>query len=360
MRHPEISSALTVFSLTAAERDKPSFASAVLAPLSEAIQSVRAADDDTAYALLEDRIGAGLWMRMPREARANQLALRMMQSRIIGEVSALSDLHPARKDSIRLANADQRAAEQDDPELVERLLKWLRETNRYSGLARDLFRPAPNFRALSVFMRKTLMTTEDFDRLIPALRARAFRVWQVSDLGVIRSLRDQIRTAVEDGVGYRVFVRNLQSTLDQSSLPRRPMWHAQTVYQTNVATAYADAKNAIINTPVAREMFPYRRYMTRGNSSVRPTHRALHGLVYPSDHAFWATYDPPWDYNCRCWTELVPESEAAAADVQRSLPDVPGNPEFTRSNPGAIPDTIDDDLSRALREEFERRVGEVQ
>lgn len=360
MKQPAIITALTRFALRSMAEDKPAFDASVIGPIRAALGSiVPTGEDELDLERLRDKFSLGLWQRMGagREDRADKLAVRMMQSQIIGQAFALQTLHPAREDALQMAHADERNATQADRAFLEKLLHWLQTTARFAGVTDDLFKPTPNFKALSALLRKTLLTSDEFDQLAVALKARAFRVWQVNDLGVIQSIRDQIRTALEDGTGYRTFVKTMQETLDKAGLPRRPMWHAQTVYQTNVATAYADAKNRIINTPVARAMFPFRRYMTRQNSAVRPTHAALHGLVYPSDHAFWATYDPPWDYNCRCWSELVPASQAR--DIQTTLPDVPAEPGFTRANPGAVPDTVDDDLASALRDEFDARVEAI-
>ena len=301
MNPPAIITALTAFSMRAMAADKPAFDASVLAPIRAALDALVPTDDDELdLERLRDKFSLGMWQRMGagREARAEQLAVRLMQAQIIGQAAALEPLHRVHGMGIRTAHADERNATQDDRALLDKLLKWLQSTARFTGVTEDMFKLAPNFKALSALLRKTLLTSDEFDQLSAALKARAFRVWQVNDLGVIQSVRDQIRTALEDGTGYRTFVKTMQETLDKAGLPRRPMWHAMTVYQTNVATAYADAKNRIINTPVARAIFPFRRYMTRNNSSVRPTHAALHGLVYPSDHEFWATYDPPWDYNC--------------------------------------------------------------
>ncbi len=48
-------------------------------------------------------------------------------------------------------------------------------------------------------------------------------------------------------------------------------------------------------------------YQTVGDSSVRPAHRLLDGVIKPKNHSFWNTHYPPNGYGCRCEVISTPD-----------------------------------------------------
>lgn len=63
------------------------------------------------------------------------------------------------------------------------------------------------------------------------------------------------------------------------------------------------------------------KYITVGDSRVRPGHRKLNGVKKKKGHPFWKTYYPPNGYKCRC---DVTEAEGAETDDKFIRPfDVP-------------------------------------
>lgn len=50
-----------------------------------------------------------------------------------------------------------------------------------------------------------------------------------------------------------------------------------------------------------KNIFPYLRYKSQGDSRVRPAHIKLHDVVRHIDDPFWDTYYPPNGWKCRCY-----------------------------------------------------------
>ncbi|MDO4693056.1 MAG: phage minor head protein [Eikenella sp.] len=72
----------------------------------------------------------------------------------------------------------------------------------------------------------------------------------------------------------------------------------ETVYRTNMQSAFMAGRWQELQDNKAH--MPYLQYTAVMDSRTRPRHRALHGLVYHIDDAFWDAFYPPNGYNCRC------------------------------------------------------------
>src|SRR4030042_1976036 len=91
-------------------------------------------------------------------------------------------------------------------------------------------------------------------------------------------------------------------------------WHRETVFRTNVLSAYGAGHWE--QAQEIRSLRPYARYSAVMDGRTRPSHAALHGLIYPLDHPFWRTYWPPWDYNCRCFAVTLSQWEVEQGGLQ--------------------------------------------
>lgn len=86
----------------------------------------------------------------------------------------------------------------------------------------------------------------------------------------------------------------------------------QTEYDTCIATATQSARWQEFKAQ--KNMFPFLRYQTAGDDSVRDEHRILDGVTKRVDDPFWKTYYPPNGWNCRCEAIQVPDD-----DVQETV-----------------------------------------
>jgi SPP1 gp7 family putative phage head morphogenesis protein len=85
--------------------------------------------------------------------------------------------------------------------------------------------------------------------------------------------------------------------------------YAETVYRTNLNTAYTAGRfNQAQDPDVAFALGAF-EYEAVRDSDCRPNHEALHGLLAHQDDPLWDRYAPPNGYNCRCSVRVVTKAE---------------------------------------------------
>jgi SPP1 gp7 family putative phage head morphogenesis protein len=166
---------------------------------------------------------------------------------------------------------------------------------------------------VNFFLSKRIMTRAEFDRLAAAARVRAFTAAYVHAADQLQTVYNACLAAIAKGQTLTDFVKQTENILT------RP-WHRETVFRTNVLSAYG--RGHWEQAQAARAMRPYARYSAVMDGRTRPSHTRLHGLIYPLEHEFWKTYWPPWDYNCRCGAFTLSQSEidTQGLKVSRELP----------------------------------------
>jgi SPP1 gp7 family putative phage head morphogenesis protein len=76
--------------------------------------------------------------------------------------------------------------------------------------------------------------------------------------------------------------------------------YAETVYRTNVHTAYAVGEREQAMDPVAVAVLPAWIYDAVGDADTRPNHLAADGMIAAKRDPIWERWAPPVGYNCRC------------------------------------------------------------
>ena len=61
--------------------------------------------------------------------------------------------------------------------------------------------------------------------------------------------------------------------------------------------------------PEVGDAFPLGQYLTRDDSRVRPSHKAMYGFLAARSHQIWAVIRPPNGFNCRCYVRWVTWAE---------------------------------------------------
>jgi SPP1 gp7 family putative phage head morphogenesis protein len=180
------------------------------------------------------------------------------------------------------------------------------------------FESLPFTRAVDRIRNLVGMTRVAFDGLAFRYRQQAFTVSGLGDVALIERVRDEIGTALQAGSTAGDFQTAVDELTSKTGVEGLTDFQMTTVFQTNVQRAYANGHFEQMKDPAVTAALPYWKYMTAGDSRVRPNHAALDGFVAHNADPIWGRIYPPNGFNCRC--TVVP----ILADEAPGEADVPG------------------------------------
>lgn len=169
----------------------------------------------------------------------------------------------------------------------------------------------PYAEALRLFESRNLVDRDTFDRLTAAAKRRAFTVARLGRrelLGVVHAeLARQMRTAgappkTGKGVELKQFRKFMRERFESAGWTPASRSHVETIFRTNVVSAYSSGRHAHMTQPAVLASRPYWQILTvnDGAPRQRKTHQDAHGIVLLASDPFWKTAYPPFGYNCRC------------------------------------------------------------
>lgn len=197
--------------------------------------------------------------------------------------------------------------------------------------------PVPHDEAAEFLKGKIVLGKKEFLGLPPSLRARAMAVSKIENLYTVQRIRDLCATVPEggswddakqsiadeilpymDGDGDDAFLNFLPP--NEQAIAKAES-RAELLLRMNVGQSYSAAYTKALDDN--DDIFPYRQYLTMGDGNVRASHAALDNLILPSNHPFWDTHTPPWDYNCRCSFAGIMAEEADEIAAQEEADNTP-------------------------------------
>ncbi len=181
-------------------------------------------------------------------------------------------------------------------------------------------KPLPPLEALAFWGGKVPTSKSEWDALTDAAKVRAFVV-----AGMARgALLDAVHTSLGEALAQGQTMAEWKKTVAAQGMAGLGFTDVrlETIFRTNLQSAYQAGRYAQMRRVVQDR--PYWRYTAVNDSRTRPTHRGLHGLVYPADHPFWDTYYPPNGYRCRCSVQSLSadQVEARGYEVQTEIPEM--------------------------------------
>jgi len=165
------------------------------------------------------------------------------------------------------------------------------------------------------------LSPEGWRDLWQEAHARAFTVARVTEMDVIEDIRTEVQKALDAGTSLKQFQVDLRKTLERKgwfapsgveaevTLPdgtvvkRLTPWRLETVYRTNLQTAYSVGRYKQMEE--VKDARPYWQYMGIRDEVTRPAHAEQFGKVYHADHPFWDEWYPPNGFNCRCYVKTL-------------------------------------------------------
>lgn len=158
--------------------------------------------------------------------------------------------------------------------------------------------------------------------------AKSFTVAKAMRADILTDIRGAVEDAIQQGHTFQTFRKELEPKLKAKGWWGRKLvgdgagaeevqlgspWRLRTIYRTNLKTAYAAGRyQAQQDIAKAR---PYWMRVEVMDSNTRPTHRALHGLVFPHDDPFWNSHYPPDDWGCRGRVRALSERQLKAKGI---------------------------------------------
>lgn len=175
--------------------------------------------------------------------------------------------------------------------------------------------------AVADLFSRQILTPTDYYAAESRSRDRAFTVARESREDVLERIRDKLAETVKEGASLKSFRDSLEPDLQASFIGPA---HQETVYRTNVQTAFREGQDRMASHPIVAEIFPYRTWDAVHDARTRKTHLALEKLglsgtnVYRADDPFWKVWKQPAGYNCRCGSRYITIENAARLGVDEA------------------------------------------
>jgi SPP1 gp7 family putative phage head morphogenesis protein len=208
--------------------------------------------------------------------------------------------------------------------------------------------------AARLLSEKNVVRREEFYAMDDAARSKAFTVANVDAEETLAKVRDGISENIREGADYETFRENILKEVDEGTFLSEA--HLETVYRTNIQTAFSDGQMNVLRHPFIRNGFPYAAYDAIDDDRVRHNHIALEKLgiegtnIYRIDDPVFQLFRPSWDFNCRCsWNPMTVRmaAEKGVTEAQRWLASgvEPTPPAFVSMPPFQPPPTFKRSLS---------------
>lgn len=168
-----------------------------------------------------------------------------------------------------------------------------------------------------------IFTSDDYREVAEQARAGAFAITSTMGEEAVADVRDILARNLEKGPDMEAFVEEVTARLEEGGpLSER---HIETIFRTNVSSAFSNGSHKALAAPMVADAFPYRAYFATTDQRVREEHMALEtaGLngtnVYRADDPTWLKFRPPWDFNCRCAWSPASVEQASRLGVQEAI-----------------------------------------
>ncbi len=179
--------------------------------------------------------------------------------------------------------------------------------------------PAEFIEAVRAFRMRVPMTDAEYAELEESEREFAFRVASVTQADVVTQVWDALDSAIASGTGFDDFKEQISDALAEA-------WGAEdgprldTIFRTNVQSAYNAGHYAQATDPVIVEARPYWRFVAIEDERTTDICGDADGTVQPADGDWWANHVPPLHFNCRSTFVALTEEEAREEGLDENAP----------------------------------------
>lgn len=184
------------------------------------------------------------------------------------------------------------------------------------------YRKLPFQEAIDFFRQKININTDSWLDIWEEQHDVAFVV-AGAKAAVLADFREAVDKAIADGMSRADFLKEFDRIVERYGWSYRGGrdWRANTIYGTNLRTAYAAGRYQQMNHPAVRRLRPYWKWIHGDSRVPRPLHLSLDEQVFPADSEFWQSLYPPAGWGCKC--RVVSLSERDLQRMGKEQPDTP-------------------------------------
>ncbi len=189
----------------------------------------------------------------------------------------------------------------------------------------------PYAEAVEYLKKRDVLTKVDYKKLTAQLKFRAFTASRISDGALLKRINGELIKSIESGEGLKAFLEMTKTDLlNKVGLGNAGGWYWETVYRTNVQTAYNAGRMMGYeqDKPYALELV----VIDDARTTEYCRQYAGKGFILPYSDPFWRTHIPPFHFNCRTTIRAIydqdelPESWSSKTDLARPAKGFGKNP----------------------------------
>lgn len=174
--------------------------------------------------------------------------------------------------------------------------------NEFAELTAEDVENLPYAEAVEYLKKRDVIKKVDYNKLSDKMRFRAFTVSRIADGDLLKRINSELIKNVNDGKGLKDFLTMTKTDiLDKVGMGPNQGWYWETVYRTNVQTAYNTGRMMGFeeDKPLALHFV--------GIEDGRQTDvcHSLSNVIRPYDDPLWEKYIPPLHFGCRSTVRAI-------------------------------------------------------
>ena len=166
--------------------------------------------------------------------------------------------------------------------------------------------------AIAAWRKRDPMSSDDYDALEEGEADHAWTVAAAAQADLVADVFDAIESAIENGDTLEDFQDTVSDRLAEAWGGPNPA-RIETIFRTNVNSAYNEGRHAIFSAPKVKEARPYFRFDVIDDDRLDDVCADCGGVILPQDDPWWDEHLPPLHFNCRCSFTALSEDEARDA-----------------------------------------------
>lgn len=153
---------------------------------------------------------------------------------------------------------------------------------------------------ISAALRRSKLSRKELDRLSIKYGVEVTGVLGDMERVAKESISKTLLIIKTRGLVLAEGVKLLQENFEKLGLTPANSATLESIFRTQMQISYSAGRWQSDQDPDVQEILWGYKYVTVGDTRVRPTHAALEGVTLPKDSTIWNEIFPPNGYNCRC------------------------------------------------------------